>query len=44
MAENLYKHDFWLLKAEILNIPGIKYNKNGSINEVIKLMIESLIR
>ena len=44
--ENLYKYlwfCFSALKAEILNIPGIKYIKKGRNNEIIKLIKESLI-
>ena len=33
-----------ILKDEILNIPGIKYTTNGYINDIIRLIKESLIR
>ena len=44
--ENLYKQflDFFSLKAQILNIPGIKYIKKGNKKEINKLTTESLIR
>ena len=46
-AENLYEYFlfvFSVLKAEILNIPGIKNNPNGTNKDIIKLIPESLRR
>ena len=45
--ENLNKHfpeGFFIFKAGILNKPGTKFIPNEYINEIIKLIIESLIR
>ena len=45
--ENLYKHlleGFFTFMAVILNIPIIKFIPKGINKDVIKLIIESLIR
>ena len=45
--EKLYKHFpecFFIFKDTILNMPGTKLIINGYIKDIIKLIIESLIR
>ena len=45
--ENLYKHlreGFFTFMAVILKIPSIKFIQKGMNKDVIKLIIESLIR
>ena len=46
-SENLYKYflfGFSTLKEEIRNIPGIRNIAIGNNKDIIKLIIESLIR